>query len=46
MPHHLLTNFGVQRNDPNELKFNGIHSRNDLPKIKDQAYVLMSTNQL
>ena len=54
MPPHPLTNFGIQKyyqNDPlssnSEPKFNGVYSRNNLPKIKDGAYViiLMSLNQ-
>ena len=36
MPSHLLTNFEIQTPP----KLNGIYSRNNLPKIKDGAYVL------
>ena len=39
MPRHLLTNFGIQQDYQNEPKFNGVYSRNNLPKIKDGAYV-------
>ena len=39
MPPHLLTNFGIQKYYQNEPKFNGVYSRNNLPKIKDGAYV-------
>ena len=50
MPHHLLTNFRIQLYYQNELKFNGIYSRNNSPERKDGAYggayILMSTNQL
>ena len=45
---HPLTNFEIQKfyqNDAqqsskNEPKFNGVYSRNNLPKIKDGAYVI------
>ena len=40
MPPHLLTNFEIQKYYRNELKFNGAYSRNNLPKIKDGAYVI------
>ena len=40
MPSHPLTNFEIQRCDQNKPKFNGIYSRNNLPKIKDRAYVI------
>ena len=48
MQPHPLTNFKIQKynqNDArlsskNELKFNGVHSINNLPKIKDGAYVI------
>ena len=35
MPRHLLANFGIQQDYQNEPKFNGVYSRNNLPKIKD-----------
>ena len=35
MPSHPLTNFEIQRYYQNEPKFNGVYSRNKLPKIKD-----------
>ena len=35
-----LTNFEVQNYYQNEPKFNGVYSRNNLPKIKDGAYVI------
>ena len=38
---HPLTNFEIQKYYENEPRFNGVFSRNDLPKkIKDGAYVL------
>ena len=40
-PPHLLTNFEIQRYYQNEPRFNGVFSRNNLPKkIKDGAYVI------
>ena len=48
MPSHPLTNFEIQKYYQNEPRFNGVHSRDNLPKIKDSAYViiLMSTLML
>ena len=41
MPPHPLTNFEIQKYYKNELRFNGVFSRNNLPKkIKDGAYVI------
>ena len=48
MPPHPLTNFEIQKyyqNDAqlsskNQLTFNGFYSRNNLPKIKNGAYVI------
>ena len=40
MPPLLLTNFEVQRYHQNEPKLNGVYSRNNLPKLKDSAYVI------
>ena len=37
---HLLTNFEIQKYYQNEPKFNGVYSRNNLPKIKDGVYVI------
>ena len=37
---HPLTNFGMQKYYQNELKFNGVYSRNNLPRIKDLTYVI------
>ena len=37
---HPLTNFETQKYYQNEPKFNGVYSRNNLPKIKDGAYVI------
>ena len=39
MSPHPLTNFEIQRYYQNEPKFNGVYSRNSLPKIKGGAYV-------
>ena len=35
---HPLTNFEIQKYYQNEPKVNGVHSRNNLSKIKDGAY--------
>ena len=37
---HPLTKFEIQKYYQNEPKFNGIYSRNNLPKIKDGAYLI------
>ena len=37
---YLLTNFEVQKYYQNGHKFNGVYSRNNLPKIKDGAYII------
>ena len=37
---HLLTNFVIQIYYQNEPRFNGVYARNNLPKIKDGAYVM------
>ena len=37
MPPHPLSNFEIQKHYGNESKFNGGHSRNTLPKLKDGA---------
>ena len=36
---HPLTNFEIQKYYQNEPKFNGVYSRNNLPKVKDEAFV-------
>ena len=40
MPLHFLTNFEIQKYYQSELKFNGVYSRNNIPKIKDRVYVI------
>ena len=40
MPSHYLTNFKIQQYYQNELRFNGVYSRNNFPKIKDGTYVI------
>ena len=37
---HPLTTFEIQKYYQNKPKFNGVCSRNNLPKIKDGAYVI------
>ena len=40
MPSHSLTNFKIQKHYQNEPRFNGIYSRDNLPRIKEEAYVI------
>ena len=40
MPPHHLTNFEIQKYYQNEPRFNDIYSRDNLPKIKDGAYLI------
>ena len=40
MPPYLLTNFEIQKYYQNETRFNGVYCRDNLPKIKDGAYVI------
>ena len=40
MPFQLLTNFEIKKYYQIEPKFNGAYSRNNLPQIKDEAYVI------
>ena len=37
---HPLKNFETQKYYQNEHKFNGVFSRNFLPKVKNEAYVI------
>ena len=39
IPPHPLTNFEIQKYYQNEPRFNGVYSRDNLPKIKDGAYI-------
>ena len=36
---HPLTNFQIQKHYQNEPRFNGVCSKDNLPRIKDGAYV-------
>ena len=40
MPSYPLTNFEIQKYYHNQPRFNGVRSRDNLPKIKDRAYVI------
>ena len=41
MPSRLFTNFEIQEYYKNQLKLNGVYSRDNLPnKIKDGAYII------
>ena len=40
MPPHPLTNFEIQKYYENELKFDGVYSRNNLSKIKNGTYII------
>ena len=41
MPPYPLTNFEIQKYCQNEPRFNGVYSKNNMPKkIKDRAYVI------
>ena len=40
MPPHPLTNVGIKKYYRNEPKVNGAYSRNNLPKMKDGAYLV------
>ena len=41
MPPYPLTNFEIEKYNQNESRFNGVFSRNYLPKkVKDGAYVI------
>ena len=37
---HPLTNFEIQKYYENEPRFNGVYSRDNLPKINDGAYII------
>ena len=40
MPPYPLTNFEIQEFHQKEPRFNGVYSRDNLPRIKDGAYVI------
>ena len=40
MPPHPLSNFEIQKYYQNEPRFNGVYSRDNLPKIKDGIYAI------
>ena len=39
-PYPLTNNFEIQKYYQNEPKVNGVYSRNNLSKIKDEAYII------
>ena len=40
MPPHPLSNFEIQKHYQNQTIFNGVYSTDNLPKIKEGAYVI------
>ena len=40
MPPHPLTTFETQKYYQRESMFNGVYSRNNLPKMKDGSYII------
>ena len=40
IPPHPLTNFEIQKYYKNEPRFNGVYSRDNLPKIKEGTYII------
>ena len=40
MPPHPLTNFQIQKYNQNYPKSNCVYSKNNLPNIKEEAYVI------
>ena len=40
MPLYPLTNFEIQKYYQNKPRFNGVYSTDNLPRIKDRAYVI------
>ena len=40
IPSNFFINFEIQKYYQNKPKFNGVYSRNNLPKIKDRASII------
>ena len=40
MAPHPLTNFEIQKYDQNQIRFNGVYSTDNLPKIKDETCII------
>ena len=40
MPPHPLTSFEIKKYYENEPRFNGVYSRDNLPRIKDVEYII------
>ena len=45
MPLHSLTNFEMQKYYKNESRFNGVFSRNNLPKKKQDGTFIINIDQ-
>ena len=46
MPPHPLTNFEIQKYYQIKPRFNGVYSRDNLPKIKDGAFIINLDEQI
>ena len=46
MPPHPLTNFEIQKYRQNKPKFNGVCSRNNLPKMKDTPFFFYKQSKI
>ena len=46
MPPHPLTNFEIQKYYQIKPRFNGVYSRDNLPKIKDGAFIINLDKQI
>lgn len=43
---HLLINFEIQRYHQNNIRFNAVYSKDNLPPIKDGTYVINEYNKV
>ena len=46
MPPHPLTNFEIQKYYQIKPRFNGVYSRDNLPKIKDGTFIINLDEQI